>query len=246
MLNNAIRTLEPVMAALGLAWAVLLVIDLTQGLSPTVSLVSDAIWVLFIVEFVTELVIAPRKTTYLKRHWLTAVSLALPVLRIARLARLLRVGRAVRGVRLVRTLGSLNRGMAALRAVMRRRGLSYVLALTTLVTVAGAAAMYSFENAVAAPDGIHDFGTALWWTAMLMTTMGSAYWPRTAEGRILCLLLAIYSFTIFGYLTAALSSFFVDRDARRNDAAAGRRAVTRLAREVAALRAAIERPTERR
>ena len=65
------------------------------------------------------------------------------------------------------------------------------------------------------PAGIHDYGTALWWTAMLMTTMGSAYWPQTGEGRILCVLLALYAFAVFGYVTATLATFFVSRDMAR-------------------------------
>jgi voltage-gated potassium channel len=37
------------------------------------------------------------------------------------------------------------------------------------------------------------------------------------EGRLLCLLLALYAVTIFGYVTAALASFFVDRDKAEKD-----------------------------
>ena len=43
--------------------------------------------------------------------------------------------------------------------------------------------------------------------------MGSEYWPKTVEGQTLCLLLALYAFSVFGYVTAALASFFIDRDA---------------------------------
>ena len=51
---------------------------------------------------------------------------------------------------------------------------------------------------------------------MLLTTMGSDYWPRTPEGRLLCVLLAVYAFAVFGYVTAAIAAYFVgkDRDAR--------------------------------
>jgi hypothetical protein len=44
---------------------------------------------------------------------------------------------------------------------------------------------------------------------MIMTTMGSAYWPVTLAGRILCWLLALYAFAIFGYITATIASFFL-------------------------------------
>jgi voltage-gated potassium channel len=50
-----------------------------------------------------------------------------------------------------------------------------------------------------------------------MTTMGSGYWPESAEARVLCLLLALYAFAVFGYVTAALASFFVGRDAQHRD-----------------------------
>jgi voltage-gated potassium channel len=48
---------------------------------------------------------------------------------------------------------------------------------------------------------------------MLLTTMGSEFWPRTPEGRLLCFLLALYGFAVFGYITASFATFFVGRDA---------------------------------
>jgi voltage-gated potassium channel len=242
LLLNVVRLLEPLMAVLGIVWMLLLIIDATRGLSRTLELVNDGIWSLFVVDFLAELTIAPKKLLYVRRHWLAAVALAVPPVRVARLAILLRAGRVVRGVRLVRTVASINRGMVALRSTLRRRGTAYVAILTLLVTLVGAAAMYSFEDHVPDPNGIHTYATAIWWTAMLMTTMGSAYWPATMAGRVLCVLLALYAFAVFGYLTATLATFFIDRDASRDDAAvAGQGSIDRLTQEVAALRAAIER-----
>lgn len=76
--------------------------------------------------------------------------------------------------------------------------------------------MYAFEHEM--PRGFKSYGAALWWTAMLLTTMGTEYWPQTAEGRILCLLLSLYGFAVFGYVTAALASYFVGRDAESEEA----------------------------
>ncbi len=239
LLVNLVRVAEPLMAGLGLIWLGLLVLDFTRGLSPTLSAVSHIIWGLFVLDFLAEFLIAPRKGIYLRKHWLVAVSLVLPALRIARVirvARIARVASSLRGVRLVRTLASLNRAMQSLRATMHRRGFGYVAALTLLVTLGGAAAMYAFENKVADPNGIHDYATALWWTAMIMTTMGSAYWPQSMEGRVLCVLLALYAFAAFGYVTATLATFFISRDAERPDGpVAGQNNVDDLRREVEAL-----------
>lgn len=230
--------LETPMLVLSFVWLVLLVLELSRGESPLFNVLGTVIWAVFIVDFSVKLVLAPHRVSYLKRNWLVAISLLLPALRIFRIFRafrLLRLARAGRGLRLVRVVSSLNRGMKALGASLSRRGFGYVLSLTVLVTVAGAAGVYAFESQ--SPGGPHSYGEALWWTAMIMTTMGSEFWPRTVEGRALCLMLALYAFGVFGYVTAALATFFVGSDAENADAElAGSKQTAALEREVAALR----------
>jgi voltage-gated potassium channel len=209
------RTLERPMLALSAIWIALLILEFTQGLPIALARLSDAIWVAFVLQFAVEFIVAPDKSTYLRKQWLTALSLVLPafrLLRLTRLARVVRVSRGIRGVRLARVLGSMNRGMRALSLVFRRRGLGYVVVLTVLIAVTGAAGMYRFEQDAPADAGFATYGSALWWTAMLLTPMGSEAWPRTIEGRLLCLLLAVYAFAVFGYVTAAIAAYFVGQD----------------------------------
>ncbi len=197
--------LETPMVILGFCWLALLIVELTRSPSPFLEGIGTVIWLLFILDFAVKLALAPHKVAYLRSSWLTVISLLLPalrVLRLTRLVRVLRLARTARGLRLVRVIGSLNRGMRALGASMSRRGFGYVALLTLVVTLAGAAGMYAFENETPDGRGLKDYGTALWWTAMMMTTMGSEYWPTTAEGRLLCLILALYAFAVFGYVTA--------------------------------------------
>lgn len=240
LLHRVERWLERPMVVLGLVWVALLVVELTRGDSVVLNRVAIAIWVVFVADFVLRFTIAPQKGEYLRRNWLTVISLILPALRVFRVVRLLRalrLARAVRGLRLVKVLGSLNRGMKSLGRTMGRRGLGYVAALTVLVTLAGAAGMYAFERE-GEGGGLAGYGDAVWWTAMVMTTLGSEYWPRTAEGRVLAVVLALYAFTVFGYITASLASFFVGRDAERQDGpVAGNAAIQALHAEIAALRA---------
>lgn len=230
--------LEGPMVVLAFVWLALLVVELIQGTSPIFETVGLVIWGIFIVNFALEFTLAPHKPAYLRTNWLTALSLIVPALRVFRVVRVLRVfrlARATRGLRLLRVVSSLNRGMGALADSLQRRGFTYVAALTLLVTFAGAAGMFAFENDL--PDGIHSYGEALWWTAMLMTTLGSQYWPQTLEGRILCVGLALYAFGVFGYVTATLATFFVGRDAETNEAGvAGARSIAALQSEITALR----------
>jgi len=230
--------LETPMLVLGFAWLALLVAELIWGEGLSFEIIGSIIWVVFILNFAVEIVLAPHKVAYLKSNWLPAISLLIPALRIFRVFRvfrLLRLARVGRGLRLFRVASSLNRGMRALSASLRRRGFGYVLALTVLVAFAGAAGMYSFENG--APGGLNSYAEALWWTTMVMTTMGSQYWPQTVEGRVLCVFLALYAFAVFGYVTATLATFFVGRDAENDEAElAGAKQLAALREEVIALR----------
>ena len=113
------------------------------------------------------------------------------------------------------------------------------------MTFAGAAGMYTFERD-APGTSLNSYGESVWWTAMLMTTMGSEYWPKTPEGRALCMLLALYAFAVFGYVTATLATYFVGRDAESTEGeVAGAQAIQELTNEVRALRQEVQRLTER-
>ena len=236
--------LETPMLVLAFAWLALFVIELIWGLNPLLEVVSTTIWIIFIADFIIKLALAPRKVSYIKSNWLTAVSLMLPALRtfrIVRVVRSLQTAQAVRSLRLLRVMTRTNRGMKALAASVKRRGFGYVLGLTTIVTLVGAAGMYAFEKDVADGSGLNNYGTALWWTAMLMMTMGLEYWPKTPEGRILCLVLALYAFAVFGYVTATIATFFIGRDADDDEAElAGAKSIAELSAEIAALRAEIQ------
>jgi voltage-gated potassium channel len=71
--------------------------------------------------------------------------------------------------------------------------------------------------------------------------MGSEYWPKTPEGRVLCFLLALYAFAVFGYVTATLATFFIGRDADDDKAElAGAKSIEALHTEIAALRAEMQ------
>jgi len=226
LLEHINQSTEKFMVALAFVWLVLLIVDFTSGLSLTLQRVSDVIWILFIVDFLVEFIIAPTKTTYLRKNWLTAISLLLPaarLLRVFRALRILRAARTVRTVGLLRLMTSVNRGMRVVAETLGRRNVGYVISITIIIVFVGAAGMAFFESpqslyaagyaeSAEANIGIESYGEAVWWTAMIMTTIGSEYWPVTLEGRILCWILSLYALGVFSYLTAAFASYFVDID----------------------------------
>ena len=223
------------MLVLSFVWLVLVVVELVWGGGRATDVLGLVIWGVFVAEFALRFTLAPAKLPFLRNNWITVLALLAPALRMIRVLRVFRAARALRGLRLVRIVGTANRGMNALRAGLRRRGFNYVAGLTVLVALLGAGGMLAFEPVSEVEGGFSSYGDALWWTAMLLVTMGSQFWPVTAEGRILCFLLAMYGFAVFGYITATFASYFVGRDAGAADEAES--GLLALRREIAALRA---------
>lgn len=238
VLHQLEEWLEGPMILLSFVWLLLVLGELVWGTAALFTVFGTAIWVVFIGDFLLRLAIAPRKRIFLRNNAITLVALALPALRMFRALRLLRVARAARGLTLVRIVGTANRSMNALKRSLGRRGLGYVLTVTLAVALLGAAGMLTFEPAREVEGGFAGYAEALWWTAMLLTTMGSEYWPMTTEGRLLTFLLSLYGFAVFGYITASFATFFIGQEAQDEQGeVAGSAALAGLRAEIAALRA---------
>jgi voltage-gated potassium channel len=107
---------------LAVVMVILLAIELTAPLNGAwvsyLGRIQLAIWGLFVAAFLVELHRAPSKPRYLRKQWLVALSLALPLLRIFRVVRALRVlreARAVHSFMVARVTSALNRRTRSLR-----------------------------------------------------------------------------------------------------------------------------------
>lgn len=243
------------MVALGIIWVALLIIDLAFTLEAPWAVWSTAaqfvIWGIFIFQFAIEFLLAPSKPAYLRHNWLTAIAVFLPAFRILsifRIFRVFRLVRLVRGISFLRIITGANRGIRSLSRVTGVAQFPYVLGASVIVVFAVAAGMAYFERGTA--SGLGSFGEALWWSAAMLTTIGSQTWPVTLEGRLLGLSMMVYGMAVFGYITATLTGYFVRRNFERNarqpdeqDLTALMDEVRRLREEVCALRLS-ERGTE--
>jgi len=237
MLEQLDDWLDVPMLVLSVIWLGLVLYELGYGSTPPIEALGIAIWIVFIGEFILRFALAPHKRDFLKANWLTVIALLVPALRLFRVFRVFRAARPLRSVRLVRIVGTANRSMGALKSALRRRRFGYVAAMTMLVMALGAAGMLSFEPASEVEGGFTSYGDALWWTAMMLTTIGSQYWPGSTEGRILALLISVYGLAVFGYITASFASFFVGWDAESTtNLPSVSEQITALTKEVAAMR----------
>lgn len=173
------------------------------------------IWGFFIVQFVLGIVVSPDRLRYLRRNWLTALSLVAPFLRAFRV---LRVVSALRATNAVRVIGGFNRAARTLDAALAWTRAGYAAALTATAVLLGSAALLMFE--VDAPGSqITDYGEALWWAAATITTVGAATEPITLGGRLVALALMLAGLVLLGYVAGVLAAIlFERRDGGRNRA----------------------------
>jgi voltage-gated potassium channel len=238
LLRSVERILDGPMIFLGFVWLVLLVVELVWGINNILEYITIGIWIVFIIDFVIKFSLAPEKINFLKKNWLTAISLFIPALRVFRVFRFVRLLRGLRGIRLVRIVASFNRSTRSLGKTMQRRAFGYVMIITLIVIFAGAAGMYALENPT---PGFTSYGLSLWWTAMRVITAGNEFHPATPEGRGLGFLIAVFGYSIFGYVTATFATYFIGRDAEEKDAPiAGSKEIEELKSEIIALRKIME------
>lgn len=208
----------------GLAFAMIpvLVIPLVRQVHGAVAMFFDAaddlIWVLFGADYAVRLYLAPERRRFVRTHLVDLAVVLLPFLRP------LRAIRAVRGLGQLRTLRLLQAsrlaafigtGIGHARAIVARRGLHYVAAIVVAIMFAAAGLEVAFE-AHARGGTIHNYGDALWWSVVTITSVGYGdQYPVTLAGRAVAVVLMITGIGLFGVVAAAIASYFVEQDAGR-------------------------------
>jgi voltage-gated potassium channel len=238
------KRLEWPMLFLSFVWFCILIIEIVYDTNPVLSGVGSGIWILFIFYFALRLALVANRITFLKKNWLFILAIVVSALRFFPFLQpfpLVRALTATFGMQVVWIFASADQGMRFLRTALGRRGAGYALALTFVVLFAGAAGMLHFEAISDDPQRIQTYPKALWWTAMQMTNIGSAYAIKTASGRVICLGISLYAAAMFGYLTALFATFLIDRDAKDpKSEIAGQKLVQEVKDEIIQLRRLIE------
>ena len=239
------RYLDVPLALASLALVLLAIIELTGEVSGPwegrLATLGWVLWGLFFVEFAAKFTLAPVKRHYLRTHWLDALIVLLPFLKVLRLAQVLRASRALPTFRLLVFGG---RGSQSTLALLKRRRLGQLAIISAMVMLIGAALGFLLE-AGAQGSPIEDFGDALWWSAALVTTIGSELYPVTAAGRILGFVLMIYAIGVFTYFIGSVASVLVAFDTGQTHKPQDKGGVELDEGEIEALRSILKKAQER-
>ena len=239
------RKLELPIQFLSFAWFLVLITELVNGTSPILHILGSGIWILYILYFILKLIIGPSPRSIAKKNWLFILAMIVSTLRFTPFFQdlaLVRVLTATFGMQAIWIVTSAHQGLRSVGRTMGKKGIGYALVFTSTVVFAGAAGMLYFEKDLPGSQGIHNYPTALWWSAMQITNIGSGYSPITPGGKFICLGISIYAAIIFGYLTAILATYFVGREVKEPPIPmASLKSMQDLQQEVMLLRKSIEK-----
>jgi len=164
------------------------------------------IWLVFAAEYVVCLVLARPRGEWFRTHLGHLAAVLVPSVRPLLLLRLLRLVPSLRG----ETGGA-----------VRNRLTIYGVATTALLAFMGALAVLDAEQN--APEAnIHQFGDAVWWVAVTVTSVGYGdYYPITSTGRWVAAVLMFGGLVLLGAVAATLSSWLIDRVRSRHGDSGG-------------------------
>lgn len=102
------------------------------------------------------------------------------------------------------------------RELFTHRGLHFVLLAVLGIVVVCSAVALGFERHAHGAT-IHNFGDALWWAIVTVTTVGYGdQYPVSAGGRGVAVVLMLVGIGLIGVLTATVASYFVADKADRD------------------------------
>ena len=203
------------MGILSVVWLVILVVGLLFHLSPsaadTVNGLDYSLWAVFAIEYLVKLYLAPARKHYFSHHLVDLAVVALPVLRPLRVLRLVRL------LQFTRIGVVLANGVRRARDIFTHRGLHLVLLSAAVMVFVCAWLVMLFEHG-APHSNIHDYGQALWWAIVTVTTVGYGdKYPVTPGGRGVAVVLMLVGIGLIGALTATVASFFVEEQAGKQN-----------------------------
>lgn len=190
-----------VLAAL---WLIVLIVPLVMhvpaDVSDTFLFIDFAVWACFVLEYFVKLYLASNRRHFVGHHLLDLAVICVPLFRPLRAARL---------VALLRGSVLFANAFRRARDLFTHKGFHFVVMSAVGLVFICSALVLLFERH-AKGTTIHNYGEALWWGIVTVTTVGYGdKVPVTAAGKGIAVVLMLAGIGLIGVLTATIASYFI-------------------------------------
>lgn len=170
--------------------------------------------IIFLIEYLTKLWIAPRKWYFIKKNWIDLLAI-FPVLRVFRIGRAVRLLRLLRLLRLMRVGQMIQQRADGFSNELQRRSAENMIILIYLMfsLIFGTVGVMVFEKGN--NPGFQTLGDGLWWCVVTLTTVGYGdISPQTTGGKIVAVIIMFIGLSFYALLTGLLSTIIIERTKR--------------------------------
>jgi len=174
--------------------------------------IDNLICVVFIGDFIFNLITSKSRREYLKWGWIDLVS-SIPNIQI------LRWGRGFRVIRILRLLRGIRSTKLILRFLFANRAKGTFASVAMISFVLVVFSSIAILNCETSPEAnIKTAADALWWSFSTITTVGYGdRYPVTSSGRIIAVILMTAGVGLFGTFTAYVATFFLQQDKKQEE-----------------------------
>ena len=170
-----------------------------------------AVCIVFLADFFIRLARSERRTRFFLRNLLFLL-LSIPYLNLVDWFSL----ELARGWAMLIGLTPLLRGFLALYIIvawLARNRFNQLLAayLFSVLVFTYLASLVFYDYEILVNPRLADYGDALWWAWMNVTTVGAAIFPVTAVGKVVCVLLPIVGMIFFPIFTVYISQYYTGK-----------------------------------
>ena len=202
--NEKIEWVYDVVAGIMAIVAVLIVMlefskTLTESQMRIVHIADILVYITFVLDYFIRLCTSKNKKKFLKHNVIDLIAI-LPLGFLASST----FGSVFK---LIKVVSYVLRLVGNVKEILFTNGFIYSLGSTIIITIMGSVGIYIFEYGVS--ETIVDYGDALWWSFVTVTTVGYGdISPSTTGGRFIACILMITGIGFLSMLTSTISTFF--------------------------------------
>lgn len=203
------RIYDIIISTLAIAAAMLVLIDLSQGLNDWQKVADQIILAVFTLDYAVRFYIAPDKPKFIYSNICDLIAI-LPFHTLFRAFKITALARAARFTKIPRLFAFLYRPLKKATRFFNTNGFKYVVFVTALMILAGGILIHFAEGM--------SYGDGIWWAFVTATTVGYGdISPTTFYGRLIAMALMLVGIGLIGTVTSTLTSYFLNAQRKNTE-----------------------------